>query len=91
MEQIFKKIKPVFKRHQVRKAAIFGSYARGEEKKRSDFDFLIEFKGKKSLFDLAALRLDLMDQLNKKVDLVTYRSINPRLRSHIMSDAIRIL
>jgi hypothetical protein len=60
IKSIKKKIMPILKRHDVKKAAIFGSYARGEEKKKSDVDILIEYKrDDKSLFDLVALEIDL--------------------------------
>jgi len=35
---------PILKRHGIRKAAIFGSYVRGEETKDSDIDILVEFR-----------------------------------------------
>ncbi len=35
---------PILKRNGVLKAGIFGSYARGEQKKQSDVDILIKFK-----------------------------------------------
>jgi predicted nucleotidyltransferase len=48
---IKKKALPILKRHSVKRASIFGSFARGTARARSDVDFLIEYKGKdKSLF-----------------------------------------
>jgi predicted nucleotidyltransferase len=41
---IRKKAIPVLKRHAVKRASIFGSFARGTAKSRSDVDFLIEYK-----------------------------------------------
>ncbi len=38
-----KKIVLVLKKHNIKRAGIFGSYARGEAKKSSDMDSLIEF------------------------------------------------
>ena len=69
IKNIKKKITPILKRHDVKKAAIFGSYARGEEKKKSDVDILIEYKrDDKSLFDFVGLKLDLEEKLKKQVD-----------------------
>lgn len=45
-------INPILREHGVVKAAIFGSYARGEAKKRSDVDILVKFKDTPSLFSL---------------------------------------
>jgi hypothetical protein len=90
--QIIKqKITPILKRQGVTKAALFGSVARGEAKRSSDIDLLIAFKGRKSLLDLVGLQLELQDLLGKKVDVVTYRSLHPRLKPYIMREAIRIL
>ena len=82
---------PILKRHSVKKAAIFGSYARGEGKKTSDVDILVKLPGGKSLFDLIGLKLDLEDTLNKKVDILTYDSIHPLLKDIILNEQKVIL
>ena len=92
LSEIKSKIRRVLKRHGVVRAGIFGSYARGEQKKNSDIDILIEVKGRKfSLFDLVGLEIELQKTLNKKVDLLTYNSINPRLKDYILSDEVKII
>lgn len=89
---IKRKAVPVLKRHAVKRASIFGSYARGTAKSRSDVDFLIEYKGKdKSLFDLVDLKSDLEETLDRKVDIITYNSIYPKLRERILAEQIVIL
>lgn len=80
------KIIPILKKHDVSKAALFGSVARGEATQKSDVDILVEFSKRKSLFDLSLIQYTLEDILNKKVDLVTYDSIDPLIRDYIMSD-----
>ncbi|HNZ88138.1 MAG TPA: nucleotidyltransferase family protein [Methanofastidiosum sp.] len=79
---------PILKRHGIRKAAIFGSYVRGEETKDSDIDILVEFKDieNKSLLDLIGLEQDLEEFLNKKVDVITYNSIHPLLKEYILKE-----
>lgn len=86
-----KSVVPILKRNDVVKAGIFGSYARGEEKKKSDVDILIKFKGGKSLLDLVGLEHELKRTLKKKVDVVTYNSLHPLLRERILKDEVRIL
>lgn len=88
---IKKKTIPLLKSYNVEKAAIFGSFARGEEKKSSDIDFLIKFGDKKSLFDLVRLENELTKLLKIKVDLLTYKSLHPLLRSRILSEQQLIL
>ncbi|MAG07325.1 hypothetical protein CMI46_00740 [Candidatus Pacearchaeota archaeon] len=85
------KILKILKKYEIRKAGIFGSFARGEETKNSDIDILIELEGKKSLFDLIEIEMELEKELNKKVDLLTYRGINPLLKKIILKEEIRII
>jgi len=85
------KIIPVLKRHDVVRAGLFGSFARGEARRKSDVDILIEFDGKRSLLDLARLEIELENKLKKKVDVLTYNSIRPLLREKIMKEEVRIL
>ncbi|MBU6383432.1 MAG: nucleotidyltransferase family protein [Verrucomicrobia bacterium] len=82
---------PVLKAHEVRHAAIFGSVARGEAVERSDVDFLIEYEGNKTLFDLIDLKIALEAALRRKVDVLTYQSINSKLRDRILAEQIPIL
>ena len=85
------KIVGVLKKHDVTKAGIFGSYARGEANSKSDVDILIRFKGTKSLLDLVGLKLELEEMLEKKVHLITYQSINPLIKKNILLEEKRIL
>ena len=86
IQSIKAKITPILKDQGVIKAAVFGSYATGKAKANSDVDLLVELAGRKSLFDLVGLKLDLEDVLNKKVDLLTYNSIHPYLKRIILNE-----
>ena len=89
---IKKKALPVLKRHRVKRAAIFGSVARGTATRKSDVDFLIEYGDKtKTLFDLVDLKSELEEALGGKVDILTYKSINSKLRDRILAEQIPIL
>jgi len=94
-EQIIKikgKIKDILKKNKVVRAGIFGSYARGEQKKNSDIDILIEVKGRKfSLLDLVRLERELGEILGKKVDLLTYGGVNPMIKNYILEDEVKII
>lgn len=91
IENIKKKLIKVLMEHDVKRAALFGSIVRGEETEDSDIDLLIEFKGRKSLFDLAGLKLELQELLRRKVDVVTYKSLHPLLKERILSEEKVIL
>jgi hypothetical protein len=80
------KILPVLKRQGVLKAALFGSFARKEGDKNSDIDLLVKLDKNKTLLDLIALQLELKEKLRMKVDILTYDSINPLLKSRILKE-----
>ena len=93
INKIKKKIIKVLKRYEIEKAGIFGSYARGENKKNSDIDILIAHpKSPKARgFGFISIEYDLEDALKRKVDLVTYNSLSPYLKEKILSEEIRII
>jgi predicted nucleotidyltransferase len=91
LEQIKQQALPILKKAQVKKAAIFGSYVRGEQDEKSDIDFLIEYPEHTSLFDVAELKQSLEETLGKPIDLVGYNSIKPRLKQYILSEQVQIL
>ncbi|MCG2675878.1 nucleotidyltransferase family protein [bacterium] len=91
IEEIKQKILPVLQRYDVVKAAIFGSFVIGEIKQGSDIDILVEFRGKKSLLDLAGLKIELEELLRRKVDVLTYNSLHPLLRKKILREQVVIL
>jgi predicted nucleotidyltransferase len=76
----------IFQKYQVRKAALFGSTARGETGDQSDIDLMVELPDRASLYDFINLQLDLEDALRKKVDLVEYDMIKSRLKPFILRD-----
>lgn len=88
--RVKKKIVPILKSHDVKKAAVFGSFVRGEQNKKSDIDILIKFKkdNDKSLLDLVGLKLDLEEALKRKVDVGEYSTINPHLRKLILREEV---
>jgi len=90
IEAIRKKIIPILKKNKVVRAGIFGSYARGEQKKNSDVDILV--KTSRPLgFAFAGIQFELEKKLNLKVDLLTYKSLHPLLRKKILNEEVRIL
>ena len=91
LDKIRDKIVGVLKHYGVLKAAVFGSYARGEAKRNSDIDLLVELKKDKSLLDLAGLKIELEELLKRKVDVLTYNSLHPLLKDKIISEQKVIL
>ena len=91
IKEIQKRIQPILRQHGVVRASIFGSFAKNEAKNDSDLDLLIEFGDKKTLLDMAALHIDLEQELNRKVDLLTFRSLHPLIRDSVLREQVAIL
>lgn len=90
VEEIKEAILPTLMRHQIKRAGIFGSVAKGNATAKSDIDILVELGNKISLLDFVGIRFELEDLLSRKVDLVEYQAVRPRLKNRIMSEEIRI-
>ncbi|MFQ5532195.1 MAG: nucleotidyltransferase family protein [Candidatus Nanoarchaeia archaeon] len=88
--EIKPKIIQILKKNKIKKAGIFGSYARGDQKKNSDIDILVE-PPKGIGFGFAGIEIQLSKELNKKVDLVSYNGLSPYLKDKILKQEVRII
>ena len=82
--EIKEKISPILRAYGIRKASVFGSVSRGEERPDSDVDLLVEL-GPESmdLIEYIGLKHKLEDTLDKDVDLVTEGNINRHMEPYI--------
>ena len=88
LEEVKKLAIPILKAHKIKKAAVFGSFARGDFDDKSDVDILIEPPDEEfSLLDLARLKVSLEDVLGRQIDLVTYDSIYEPIKDRIMKES----
>lgn len=86
-----KSAEPLLKeKFRVKKIGIFGSYSRGEQRKSSDIDILVEFYEDPSLFEFLDLEEFLKGILKIKVDLVMKNSLKPYIGKHILEEVIYI-
>jgi uncharacterized protein len=84
-------LKPVLKeQYKVETIGIFGSYVRGEQKKKSDLDVLVEFYETPSLFEFIELEDFLSQKLGVKVDLVLRDALKPRIKDSILKEAVYV-
>jgi len=91
IDEIRQKVAAPMSRRGVLRASLFGSFARGEATAGSDVDFLVEFERGRTLVDLAGLRLDLCEVLDRDVDVATIGSLHPRLRDEVLRELVPIL
>ncbi len=90
-KRVINKIRVILKNNNILKAGFFGSYSRNEETKNSDIDILVQLPKKSSLFTLSSIENELEKKLNKKIDLLTYDSINSKIKKQILNDEVRII
>ncbi len=85
-EKIHKQLPFLKEKYHVKKIGIFGSFVRGEQKKSSDLDILVEFESPIGFFDFIRLENLLSRALRKKVDLVSSKSIKPSVKKEIIKE-----
>jgi len=88
---IISKVGDYFTDKPVLKAYLFGSYARSETGKDSDVDILVELDYSRSIgLEFVKMQLDLQEMLNRKVDLVTEKSMSKYIKPSVDKDKILI-
>jgi uncharacterized protein len=91
LNEIRNRLPPILRSHGVRRAAVFGSTARGAAGPASDLDLLVEFESGRSLLDLVGLRSVLRELLGRDADVVTFASLHPALRDSVLREQVEIL
>ena len=77
-------------KYKVKTLGVFGSYVRGEQKKSSDLDILVEFREPIGLFKFMELEEFLGNNTGIKVDLVSKKALKPRIGKHILDEVINV-
>ncbi|NQZ85661.1 MAG: nucleotidyltransferase family protein [Nanoarchaeales archaeon] len=77
--------KEIINKFGVKDLILFGSFARDEQKKNSDIDFLVQFETKRGLFDdYIGLLHYLEDTFERKIDLGKKHLIREELKEEIL-------
>jgi len=88
LDEIKNKILPVAEQYGLKKVYLFGSYARGNATNNSDIDICIEEGKQLTLFDLSGLYLDLEENMQSKIDLVTAGGLKGSFRENIDKEKV---
>jgi predicted nucleotidyltransferase len=75
----------LLRKYSVKRIGLFGSYARGEQKRGSDVDFLVDFE-RPTYDNFIDLNFSLERLFRRKVGLVTSRSLNPRIKPFVENE-----
>ena len=80
--------KEIRDKYRVRQIGLFGSYRRGDQKKGSDVDILVDFYPDSGMDLITFVELEdfLSAILGMKVDLVMKSALKPRLGKHILKE-----
>jgi len=81
--------KEILDKYKVKYIALFGSYARNEQRDDSDVDFLVEFEDN-TYRNFINLVYEIESLLNKKVTIVTLKGMSPYILPHVLKEAEEI-
>jgi len=92
----FEEIKQILKenleflaeKYKVKTIGVFGSCVRGEQKKKSDVDILVEFNEPIGFFKFLELEEYLSHIIGRKVDLVSKKALKPRIGKCILEETV---
>jgi len=89
--KILKQELPYLKeKYKVKSIGMFGSYVRGEPKKSSDIDILVEFYDAPSLLKFIEMENYLGEALETKVDLVIKDALKPAIGRHVLEEVVLV-
>ena len=72
--------------NKVKKAYIFGSFAKGDDHQKSDVDIAIEADENFSYFDLLEIKFQLEEKINRNIDIGFLNSFKPHVLSDVKKD-----
>lgn len=86
-----RKIVPILRKYDVKRAAIFPTFANEESHKHSRIGIILEFGPSAKLFDLIDIKRQTENVLDKYIDVTTYNGVLPRFLDHIKRNNTSIL
>jgi predicted nucleotidyltransferase len=83
-------IRRVVKSHRGSNARVFGSVVHGDDTEESDLDILIDPTPETTLFDIGAIRHELLQLLGVPVDVLTPRALPEKFRATVLAEAVPV-
>lgn len=83
-------IRRIVESHRARNARVFGSVLRGQDTDSSDLDILIDPTPETTLFDIGAIRHELLQLLGVPVDVLTPKALPDKFRAIVLAEAVPI-
>lgn len=83
-------IRRVVEQHRACNARVFGSVVHGLDTESSDLDLLVDPTPETTLFDIGAIRLELLQLLDVPVDVLTPGALPDKFRDAVLSEAVPV-
>jgi len=80
-------IRSVVLRHRACNARVFGSVLHGEDQEGSDLDILIDPTPETTMFDMGAIRHELLQLLGVHMDVLTPNALPDSFRAKVIAEA----
>lgn len=80
-------IRRVVESHRACNARVFGSVVHGNDTEVSDLDILIDPTPETTLFDIGAIRHELLELLGVPVDVLTPKALPEKFRATVLAEA----
>ncbi len=84
------KIRSIVFSHRGGNPRVFGSVLHGTDTEQSDLDILIDPTSETTLFDIGAIRHELLQLLGVSVDVLTPKALPERIRTRVLAEALPI-
>lgn len=83
-------IRRVVASHRACNARVFGSVVHGNDTEASDLDILVDPTPETTLFDIGAIRHELLQLLGVPVDVLTPKALPEKLRASVLAEALPV-
>lgn len=83
-------IRRIVASHRARNPRVFGSVIRGGDTEGSDLDILVDPTPETTLFDIGAIRHELLQLLGVPVDVLTPKALPAKFRESVLAEAIPV-
>lgn len=83
-------VRRVVEAHRACNPRVFGSVAHGDDTEDSDLDILIDPTPDTTLFDIGAIRHELLQLLGVPVDVLTPKALPEKFRAIVLAEAVPV-
>lgn len=83
-------IRRIVESHRAHNARVFGSVLHGRDTEGSDLDILVDPTADTTLFDIGAIRHELLGLLGVPVDVITPKALPEKFRYSVLAEALPV-